>query len=116
MLDLLYRYAELIDAGDFEGLGRLLDRAEFGGTGTATVSGLESIAGLVAMTTRRFDDGGIRPSANRTDPPLSASTRVYRVLGGRRPTPVSAPATTARGHGRMPNTWLIEKWRTTWRA
>ena len=36
---------------------------------------------------------------------LSASTLMYRVLGGRRPTPAPAPATTARGHGRMPNTW-----------
>ncbi len=35
---------------------------------------------------------------------LSASTLMYRVLGGRRPRPLPAPATTARGHGRMPNT------------
>jgi len=55
--DLLYRYAELIDAGDFEGLGRLLGRASFGGPRTPKVSGAENIAGLFAMTTRRFADG-----------------------------------------------------------
>ncbi len=35
---------------------------------------------------------------------LSASTLVYRVLGGRRPTPAPAPATTARGTDVLPNT------------
>lgn len=55
--DLIYRYAELIDAGDFAGLGRLLARASFGGPRTPTVSGAENIAGLFAMTTRRFEDG-----------------------------------------------------------
>ena len=29
--DLIYRYAELIDAGDFDGLGELLGRAAVGG-------------------------------------------------------------------------------------
>ncbi len=33
--ELLYRYAELIDAGDFDGVGRLLARASFGGANTA---------------------------------------------------------------------------------
>lgn len=55
--DLIYRYAELIDAGDFDGLGRLLGRASFGGPRTPKVSGAENIAGLFAMTTRRFADG-----------------------------------------------------------
>ena len=31
--ELLYRYAELIDAGDFDGVGVLLARATFGGSG-----------------------------------------------------------------------------------
>ena len=30
--ELLYRYAELIDAGDFDGVGLLLARATFAGT------------------------------------------------------------------------------------
>ena len=57
ILDLIYRYAELIDAGDFDGLGLLLGRASFGGPRTPRVSGAQSIAGLFAMTTKRFPDG-----------------------------------------------------------
>ena len=56
--DLIYRYAELIDAGDFEGLGELLGRAAFGGPKTPTVSGAKNIAGLFGMTTKRFRDTG----------------------------------------------------------
>jgi len=56
--DLIYRYAELIDAGDFEGLGELLGRAVFGGPKTPTVSGAKNIAGLFGMTTKRFGDTG----------------------------------------------------------
>lgn len=54
--ELLYRYAELIDAGDFDGVGALLARASFGGAATPSVSGAENIAGLFAMTTRRFPE------------------------------------------------------------
>jgi 3-phenylpropionate/cinnamic acid dioxygenase small subunit len=56
--DLLYRYAELIDAGDFDGVGQLLARATFGGANTPTVSGAQAIAKLFAMTTRRFPAPG----------------------------------------------------------
>ena len=52
--DLLYRYAELIDDGDFDGVGELLARASFGGPYTPRVSGAAPIAGLFAATTRRF--------------------------------------------------------------
>lgn len=57
ILDLIHRYAELIDGGDFDGVGRLLDRARFGGPRTATISGADNIAALFAMTTRRFEGG-----------------------------------------------------------
>jgi 3-phenylpropionate/cinnamic acid dioxygenase small subunit len=59
--ELLYRYAELIDAGDFDGVGALLSRATFGGTGPQGVSGAENIAKLFAMTTRRYPDHGNTP-------------------------------------------------------
>jgi 3-phenylpropionate/cinnamic acid dioxygenase small subunit len=49
--ELLYRYGELIDAGDFDGVGELLARGSFMG-----VSGAASIAKLFAATTRRFPD------------------------------------------------------------
>ena len=57
ILHLIYRYAELIDAGDFQGVGELLARAAFGGPRTPTVSGADNIAAVFTMTTRRFDDG-----------------------------------------------------------
>lgn len=49
--ELLYRYAELIDAGDFDGVGELLSRGSFMG-----VSGAQNIAKLFAVTTRRYPD------------------------------------------------------------
>ena len=54
--ELLYRYAELIDAGDFDGVGQLLARSTFGGPASGSVSGAENIAKLFAMTTRRYPD------------------------------------------------------------
>jgi len=59
--ELLYNYAELIDAGDFDGVGALLSRATFGGTGPLGVSGAENIAKLFAATTRRYPDHGNTP-------------------------------------------------------
>lgn len=55
--DLIYRYAELIDAGDYDGLGELLGRAAFGGPKTPTISGADAIAKLFRATTKRFADG-----------------------------------------------------------
>ncbi|WP_135453006.1 nuclear transport factor 2 family protein [Mycobacterium sp. DL99] len=54
--ELLYRYAELIDAGDFDGVGELLGRGEFMG-----VAGAPAIAKLFAASTRRFPDHGNTP-------------------------------------------------------
>lgn len=59
--ELLYRYAELIDAGDFDGVGRLLARSTFGGPATGSVSGADNIAKLFAMTTCRYPDHGNTP-------------------------------------------------------
>jgi 3-phenylpropionate/cinnamic acid dioxygenase small subunit len=59
--ELLYRYAELIDAGDFDGVGQLLARATFGGTGPQGVSGAGRIAKLFASTTRRYPAHGNTP-------------------------------------------------------
>ncbi|BBZ05772.1 polyketide cyclase [Mycolicibacterium chitae] len=54
--ELLYRYAELIDAGDFDGVGRLLGGGAFMG-----VTGAERIAELFAATTRRFPEHANTP-------------------------------------------------------
>ena len=59
--ELLYRYAELIDAGDFDGVGQLLARSTFGGPASGSVSGADNIAKLFAMTTRRYPDHGNTP-------------------------------------------------------
>jgi len=59
--ELLYRYAELIDAGDFDAVGRLLARATFGGTGPQGASGAENIAKLFGATTRRYPRHGNTP-------------------------------------------------------
>jgi 3-phenylpropionate/cinnamic acid dioxygenase small subunit len=59
--ELLYRYAELIDAGDFDGVGQLLARATFGGTGRQGVSGAAKIAKLFTTTTRRYPEHGNTP-------------------------------------------------------
>ncbi|MGX9790099.1 nuclear transport factor 2 family protein [Mycobacterium sp. MMS18-G62] len=59
--ELLYRYAELIDAGDFDGVGQLLARATFAGTRSPSTSGAEAIAKLFAMTTRRYPETGNTP-------------------------------------------------------
>jgi len=63
--DLIYRCAEMFDAGDFDGVGELLGRADFGGARTPKMSGAKNIAGLFAMTTRRFPDGA-GPGTPRT--------------------------------------------------
>ena len=55
--ELIYRYAELIDAGDFDGLGELLAHAEFGGPRTPRARGANAITALFVATTRRFADG-----------------------------------------------------------
>ncbi|GAS89768.1 nuclear transport factor 2 family protein [Mycolicibacterium brisbanense] len=59
--ELLYRYAELIDAGDFDGVGQLLARATFGGTASPATSGAEDIAKLFASSTRRYPEHGNTP-------------------------------------------------------
>lgn len=59
--ELLYRYAELIDAGDFDGVGQLLARATFGGSGSQGVAGAENITKLFASTTRRYPKHGNTP-------------------------------------------------------
>jgi SnoaL-like domain len=56
--ELLARYAELIDAGDFAGIGRLLaDAVIEDAAGNRVAAGAEEIEQLFAATTRRHHDG-----------------------------------------------------------
>jgi 3-phenylpropionate/cinnamic acid dioxygenase small subunit len=55
---LLARYAELIDAGDFAGVGDLLGEIEVTmDDGTVVATGPDEIRHMYETTTRRFDDG-----------------------------------------------------------
>jgi 3-phenylpropionate/cinnamic acid dioxygenase small subunit len=56
--NLVFRYAELIDLGDFDGLGHLLDGAEVGsGERPGSLSGHDAVVGMFSSTTRRYPDG-----------------------------------------------------------
>ena len=56
--ELLARYGELIDAGDFAGVGQLLSEAVVEGPdGTPIAQGSAEIEALYVAMTRRFEDG-----------------------------------------------------------
>jgi len=55
--NLIARYAELVDAGDFTGLGMLLAGAVFGGDGDAVVSGRSAIEKTFRAMVRVYEDG-----------------------------------------------------------
>ncbi len=55
--NLLYRYAELIDSGDFDGVGKLFAHARLKILGDQTLSG-EEFARTLAETTIRYPDNG----------------------------------------------------------
>lgn len=55
--ELLYRYAELIDAGDFDGAGQLFGRCALGAPNSPKVTGATAITQLFAATIRRYPDG-----------------------------------------------------------
>jgi hypothetical protein len=56
--ELLARYAEAIDAGDFAGIGELLSDATLeDGDGNEIVSGAAAVEALYVATTLRHDDG-----------------------------------------------------------
>jgi 3-phenylpropionate/cinnamic acid dioxygenase small subunit len=56
--NLVHRYAELIDLGDFVALGGLLGRAEVGsGDDPASLTGTEAVTAMFSSTTRRYEDG-----------------------------------------------------------
>jgi SnoaL-like domain len=56
--NLIARYAELIDSGDFAGVAELLAHAGVGaGDGSALLTGTKALAGLFTSTTRLYPDG-----------------------------------------------------------
>jgi uncharacterized protein (TIGR02246 family) len=55
--NLIARYAELIDSGDFAGLGELFAHAVFGGEGDAVVRGRDAVEKIFRGMVRRYEDG-----------------------------------------------------------
>lgn len=55
--NLISRYAELVDAGDFGGLGELFADGVFGGEGDAVVSGQEEVEKIFRAMVRVYEDG-----------------------------------------------------------
>ncbi|MBU6330559.1 MAG: nuclear transport factor 2 family protein [Acidobacteria bacterium] len=56
--NLLYRYAEAIDAGDFDAVGALFANGTIAlDDGTPIATGAEAVTALYTATTRRYDDG-----------------------------------------------------------
>ncbi len=55
--NLISRYAELVDAGDFGGLGEMFADAVFGGDGDAVVSGREAVEKIFRAMVRVYEDG-----------------------------------------------------------
>jgi hypothetical protein len=67
--NLLYRYAELIDAGDYEGIGALFAHASIADEqGNAMATGAEAITKLYYTTTRKYDDGTPKTQHILTNP------------------------------------------------
>jgi 3-phenylpropionate/cinnamic acid dioxygenase small subunit len=64
----LYRYAELIDAGDFAGVGELFAHGEITADGMTAARGAADVAALFTSTTRRYDDGTPRTAHVITNP------------------------------------------------
>jgi 3-phenylpropionate/cinnamic acid dioxygenase small subunit len=56
--NLLYRYAELIDAGDYEGIGEHLAHAVITTDGSDhETRGADAVAAMYHATTRKYEDG-----------------------------------------------------------
>jgi len=83
--NLLYRYAELIDAGDYEGIGEHLQYAVITTDGSdQEISGAAAIAGMYHASTRKYEDGTpltkhviTNPIVEVADDGLSATVRSY---------------------------------------
>ena len=67
--NLLYRYAELVDLGDFEGVGQLLAHAEVTVEGLDFVQrGADTVTAVLSGWTRRYADGTPRTRHVLTNP------------------------------------------------
>jgi 3-phenylpropionate/cinnamic acid dioxygenase small subunit len=68
--NLVFRYAEAVDAGDFELVGRLFAHATYraqAGGAVHAVEGAEAVTAQMVATTRRYDDGTPRTRHQTTN-------------------------------------------------
>jgi 3-phenylpropionate/cinnamic acid dioxygenase small subunit len=66
--NLLARYAELIDAGDFDGIGQLFAHATVTAEGGGKATGAAEVAAMYVVSTRRHADGTPRSKHVITNP------------------------------------------------
>lgn len=79
--NLIFSYAALVDAGDFDGVGELFAEGEFVGSGGA-VSGASGISGMLRDTVIVYEDGTPRTKHVTTNVALevtgdTATSRAY---------------------------------------
>jgi len=67
--NLLYSYANAIDAGDYEAIGALFEHAAIAlEDGTAIATGATAVTALYTATTRKYEDGTPRTHHVTTNP------------------------------------------------
>ena len=67
--NLLHRYAELIDAGDYDGIGELLAHAVITTDGSSDeIAGAAAVTAMYERSTRRYPDGTPRSKHVITNP------------------------------------------------
>lgn len=72
--NLLYRYAELIDAGDYEGIGELFAHGSISDDkGNPMATGADAVAKLYHTTTRKYPDGTPKTQHILTNPLVELS-------------------------------------------
>ena len=107
--NLVHRYAELIDLGDFAGVGDLLDRAEVGsGDHPGSLTGRDAVTAMFTSTTRRYPDGTPRTKHVTTnlileidDEAGTAAARSYFTVFQAVPALALQPVVAGRYHDRF---------------
>jgi 3-phenylpropionate/cinnamic acid dioxygenase small subunit len=107
--NLVHRYAELIDLGDFDALGDLLAEAEVGsGEHPGALRGADAVRDMFTSTTRRYEDGTPRTKHVTTnlivevdDGAASATCRSYFTVLQAVPGLPLQPVVVGRYHDRF---------------
>jgi 3-phenylpropionate/cinnamic acid dioxygenase small subunit len=117
--NLLYRYAELIDAGDYEGIGEHLQHAVITTDGSdQEISGAAAIAGMYHASTRKYENGTpltkhviTNPIVEVADGGLTATVRSYYTVFQKTPDTPLQPI--INGHYRDEFAKVDGEWRYT---